>query len=110
MVADGSYIIEIQITAPRIRSDFKPQDAPLIEEQRARQKRRERKLKRFITIIVGYVVIAWMLYLIAITARNIPKLYNPYDVLGVSEVSRYKLYDTVREADRVADSRPLRNR
>jgi translocation protein SEC63 len=28
-----------------------------------------------------------MVYLIIVTQRTVPKLYNPYDILGISEVS-----------------------
>lgn len=30
---------------------------------------------------------AWMVYLIAVTARTVVKTYDPYDILGVSRVS-----------------------
>lgn len=30
---------------------------------------------------------AWMVYLIAVTARTAVKVYDPYDILGVSRVS-----------------------
>lgn len=30
---------------------------------------------------------AWMIYLITVTARTVAKTYDPYDILGVSRVS-----------------------
>lgn len=30
---------------------------------------------------------AWMVYLIVVTARTVVKAYDPYDILGVSRVS-----------------------
>lgn len=30
---------------------------------------------------------AWMVYLILVTARTVVKAYDPYDILGVSRVS-----------------------
>jgi translocation protein SEC63 len=29
---------------------------------------------------------AWMIYLIAVTARSSPKIWDPYDILGISRV------------------------
>jgi hypothetical protein len=37
--------------------------------------------------IGGWVVIAFMIYLIIVTARTVTKIWDPYDVLGVSMVS-----------------------
>ncbi|KAF2843594.1 hypothetical protein M501DRAFT_1006120 [Patellaria atrata CBS 101060] len=75
---------ELENTAPRIQSDFKPEHAALIEGQRKKQKRKERKLKRMILAVAGWLIIAWMSYLLVVTARTIPKIWDPYDVLGIS--------------------------
>jgi len=64
-------------TAPRIKSDY---------SQKKAQKRRERKLKRGIAVIAGWTLMALMAYLIVVTARTIPKIWNPYDILGISDV------------------------
>lgn len=72
--------------APRIKTDFRPEHADLIDNQRKAQKRRERKLKRGIAVIAGWLIMAGMAYLIYVTARTIPKIWNPYDILGISEV------------------------
>jgi translocation protein SEC63 len=73
-------------TAPRIKSDFRPEHADLIDGQRKAQKRKERKLKRAITVVAGWAIMALMVYLIVVTARTIPKIWNPYDILGISDV------------------------
>lgn len=73
-------------TAPRIHSDFKPEHADLIQIQRKKQRRRERRLKRILAAIAGWALMALMAYLIVVTARTIPKIWNPYDILGISEV------------------------
>jgi len=73
-------------TAPRIKSDFRPEHAGLIDGQRKAQKRKERKLKRGITVVAGWTIMALMAYLIVVTARTIPKIWNPYDILGISDV------------------------
>ena len=73
-------------TAPRIKSDYKPEHADLIDTQRKAQRRKDRRLKRIITVVVGWTVMAFMAYLIVVTARTIPKIWNPYDILGISDV------------------------
>ena len=40
---------------------------------------------------------AFMAYLIVVTARTIPKIWNPYDILGISDVSSSVLYACVSE-------------
>lgn len=75
---------ELENTAPRIKSDFKPKDGDLIEAQKRKRLRKERRIKRIITVIVGYAVMAWMVYLIIVTARTTPKVWDPYDILGIS--------------------------
>ncbi|KAI9735380.1 MAG: secretory subunit [Claussenomyces sp. TS43310] len=77
-------------TAPRIKADFTPEHADLIQAQRKKQKRRERKLKRGITVLAGWAIMALMAYLITVTARTTPKIYNPYDILGISESASEK--------------------
>lgn len=71
--------------APRIESTYRPEHADLIDGQRKAQKRRERKLKRGIAAVVGWGIIGFMAYLIMVTARTIPKLWNPYDILGLAD-------------------------
>lgn len=73
-------------TAPRIKTDFRPEHANLIDGRRKAQKRKERKLKRIITVLVGWATMAFMAYLIHVTARTITKIWNPYDILGISDV------------------------
>ncbi|KAL4956779.1 Sec63 Brl domain-containing protein [Aspergillus filifer] len=75
---------ELENTAPRIRSDFKPEHEDLIEAQKRKRLRKERRIKRIVTVIVGYTVMAYMAYLIVVTARASPKIWDPYDILGVS--------------------------
>ncbi|KAF2469816.1 DnaJ-domain-containing protein [Lindgomyces ingoldianus] len=81
---------ELENTATRIETDFKPEHADLIEGQRKKQKRRERRLKRFLFSVGGWLIIAWMVYLMAVTARTVPKIWDPYDVLGVSRSASEK--------------------
>ncbi|KAI9660516.1 MAG: secretory subunit [Bathelium mastoideum] len=71
-------------TAPRIQSDFEPEHADLIDGQKKKQKRRQRKIKRMVTTLAGWLLMAYMVYLMVITARTIPKIWDPYEVLGIS--------------------------
>ncbi len=73
-------------TAPRIKTDYRPEHADLVDVQKKKQRRRERRLKRALTVIAGWAIMAFMAYLIVVTARTIPKIWNPYDILGISEV------------------------
>lgn len=73
-------------TAPRIKTDYRPEHADLVDGQRKAQRRRERRLKRAITVIAGWAIMAFMAYLIVVTARTVPKIWNPYDILGISDV------------------------
>jgi translocation protein SEC63 len=79
---------KIENTAPRIQSDFRAKDDDLIQAQKKRQRRTERKTKRIMTAVIGYAVMTYMIYLIYVTARTVPKIWDPYDILGVSRVSR----------------------
>ncbi|EHY56526.1 secretory subunit [Exophiala dermatitidis] len=75
---------DLEQTAARIQSDFKPKNDDLIESLRRRRKRQNRKTKRIIAVVLGYAFMAYMIYLIAVTQRTAPKMWDPYDILGVS--------------------------
>lgn len=77
---------ELENTGTRIESDFVPEHADLIQGQRKKQKRLERRLKRGLLMVLGWSLIAGMVYLIIVTARIVPKIWNPYDVLGIDSV------------------------
>lgn len=84
---------DLENTATRIESDYRPEDEDIIQSQRKKQKRKERKTKRITSAIVLWGVIAYMIYVIATTQRTIPKLWDPYDVLGVSRSASEKEID-----------------
>ncbi|PYH95435.1 hypothetical protein BO71DRAFT_398000 [Aspergillus ellipticus CBS 707.79] len=98
----------LENTAPRIKSEFKPEHGELIEAQKRKRLRKERRIKRIATVIVGYAMMAWMIYLIIVTARATPKIWDPYDILGVSRsadekaISRhYKRMSLVYHPDKI---------
>ncbi|KAI6092590.1 Sec63 Brl domain-containing protein [Hypoxylon rubiginosum] len=76
--------------APRLKTTYKPEHADLIEAQRAAQKRKQRRIKRAIAVVLGWAVMAGMFYLIITTQRTVAKIWNPYDILGVSESANEK--------------------
>ncbi|KAJ4373356.1 secretory subunit [Neocucurbitaria cava] len=75
---------ELENTGTRIDSDFTPEHADLIQGQRKKQKRLERRIKRGIVMLGGWALNAAMVYLILVTARTVPRIWDPYEVLGVS--------------------------
>jgi len=75
---------QLENTAPRIPTDFKPEHVDIIEGQRLKQKRRERKLKRGLSAVGGWLVMFFMVYLIIVTQRTAPKVWDPHSILGVS--------------------------
>jgi translocation protein SEC63 len=75
---------ELENTGTTIESNFTPEHADLIQGQRKKQKRSERRTKRGILMLGGWSLNALMVYLIYVTARTITKIWDPYEVLGVS--------------------------
>lgn len=88
---------ELENTAPRIDSAFKPKDAEFVDNQRLRQKKRERRVKRLSLAIIGWLFIAVNIYLMITTQRTAPKIWNPYEILDVSMVrDSIKAYGSIR--------------
>ncbi|KAK5131444.1 hypothetical protein LTR08_000908 [Meristemomyces frigidus] len=69
--------------ASPIASPYTPDNADVIDAQRAKQKRKERRLKRILAAAVGWATMAYMVYLMSVTARTAPVIWNPYDILDV---------------------------
>ncbi|KAM3422701.1 hypothetical protein BST61_g186 [Cercospora zeina] len=69
--------------AGHIESAYKPHHEDIINAQRAKQKRKELRMKRIITAITGWAIIAYMVYLVATTTREVAKIWNPFEILGV---------------------------
>ncbi|TKX22925.1 DnaJ domain-containing protein 8 [Elsinoe australis] len=75
---------ELENTAPRIESSFKPKDADLVEGQKRRQKKKERKMKRILLAIGGWIFIAFNVWWMINTTRSAPKIWDPYEILGLT--------------------------
>ena len=69
---------------PQISSSYQPENADIIDVQRAKQKRKEVRLKRILTAATGWLVMAYMVYLMIVTARTTPKIWDPYGILTIS--------------------------
>lgn len=69
--------------AGHIESSYQPDHADIILTTRAKQKRKELKLKRILTALTGWLLMAYMAYLVITTTRLQPKIWNPYEILGV---------------------------
>lgn len=89
---------ELENTGTTIESDFTPEHADLIHGQRKKQKRAERRTKRGVLMLGGWSLNALMMYLIWVTARTVTKIWDPYEVLGISRVRAH----TIILADRTA--------
>lgn len=72
--------------APRIQTSYEAEHGDVVEALRAAQKRKQRRTRRMLAVLLGWVVMGSMAYLIAVTQRAVPKVWNPYDILGISEV------------------------
>ncbi|KAI1432955.1 Sec63 Brl domain-containing protein [Xylaria sp. CBS 124048] len=80
--------------APSIRTSYKPEHADLIQAQAKAYKRKQRRIKRTIAALLGWALMAGMLYLIITTQRTTAKIWNPYDILGLSESATEKQIKT----------------
>ncbi|KAK5636709.1 hypothetical protein RRF57_012421 [Xylaria bambusicola] len=76
--------------APRIQTAYKPEHGDLIQAQAKAHRRKQRRVKRAIAAFLGWAIMAGMLYLIVTTQRTTAKLWNPYDILGISESATEK--------------------
>lgn len=75
---------------PRIKSDYRPKHGDLVDAQRSKYKRQQRRIGLTIAVVVGWATIGYMLYLIRVTEVPSQKLWNPYDILGISEVRTHR--------------------
>ena len=88
---------ELEQTAAKIESEFKPKDDDLIQAQRRRQKKKDRKTKRIVALIFGWPTMLYLGYLVYNSEQTRVKLWDPYDILGVSRVSLIRLGSAERK-------------
>ncbi|KAJ9152075.1 Translocation protein sec63 [Pleurostoma richardsiae] len=75
---------------PRIKSDYRPKHGDLVDAQRSAEKRTHRRLRLTAFVLFGWAVMAYMMYLIHYTEAPTQKIWNPYDILGISESATEK--------------------
>lgn len=68
----------------QISTSYQPEHADIIDTQRAKQKRKELRTKRILTTVAGWLLMAYMVYLMAVTARTASKPWDPFSVLDIS--------------------------
>ena len=78
---------ELESTGSRITSGFTPDHEDLISRSKRKQKRRERKFKRMLVSTLGWLIMGYMVYLMATVTRTTPKIWDPYEILGLSRSS-----------------------
>lgn len=91
----------------QITTDYQPDNADIIDTQRAKQKRKELRTKRMLTAAAGWLVMAYMAYLMAVTPRTAEKPWDPFAVLDISMSandkqikSRYRKLSTTMHPDK----------
>lgn len=72
---------------PRIQTDYRPPQSAIIDAERAKYRRKQRRIGLIVAVVVGWAVMAYTLYLIQFAvAPEEQRVWNPYDILGISEV------------------------
>ncbi|KAL2752888.1 hypothetical protein ACRALDRAFT_1052661 [Sodiomyces alcalophilus JCM 7366] len=82
---------DLEATAPHIKSDYKPEHDKLLQSIRQAQKRKQRRVFRAVFVLAGWALMAFMVHLIITTQRISPKIWNPYDILGISDSASEKV-------------------
>jgi translocation protein SEC63 len=70
---------------PGIKTDYKHKDAEIVESLRRAEKKQHRRVKRALVVLAGWAIMGAMVYLIIVTQRIVPQIWNPYDILGISD-------------------------
>ena len=69
-----------------LKHSYQSSSAATVEAEKQSYQRAQRNVGLIITVLLFWAVMAYMLYLIRITPAPENKLWNPYDILGISEV------------------------
>ncbi|KUI56945.1 Translocation protein sec63 [Cytospora mali] len=76
---------------PRIQTDYKPKHADLVDAQRSKDRKRSRRLGLTLFVLLGWAVMIYTAYLIHfVEAPAAQRVWNPYDILGISESATEK--------------------
>lgn len=75
---------------PRTQTNFRHAHSDTVDSLRKQERRKDRKLWLVVAVLTGWAVMGYMLYLIQTTEAPSQKLWNPYDILGISESATEK--------------------
>lgn len=72
----------------RIQTDYKPKHGEIVESQKAKEHNRgRRRWGLMLFVLVGWAIMVYTAYLIYYVEVPVEKrIWNPYDILGISEV------------------------
>ncbi|CAK7268373.1 secretory subunit [Sporothrix epigloea] len=77
---------------PRVQSNFRHSHSDLVDAERAKYRRQQRRLGLILAVTVGWATIGYMLYLIQYAeAHQIERVWNPYDILGIADSATEKV-------------------
>jgi translocation protein SEC63 len=91
-----TYLLYVRVRTPavvnpRLKTDYKPKGvSDHVDAVRASYRRKQRNIGLAITVVLGWVIMAYMLYLIRIAPTHTQRIWNPYDILGISESATEK--------------------
>ncbi|KAK0711595.1 Sec63 Brl domain-containing protein [Lasiosphaeris hirsuta] len=74
----------------RVQTHYKHTHTELVDTLRKQEKRKDRKIWLALLVVGGWAVMGYMLYLINTTEAPTHKLWNPYDILKISETATEK--------------------
>ncbi|EFX00369.1 protein translocation complex component [Grosmannia clavigera kw1407] len=76
---------------PRIQTDYRPPQASIIDAERAKYRRKQRRIGLILAVVAGWAVMAYTMYLISIAeAPEEQRVWNPYDILGIADSATEK--------------------
>lgn len=73
---------------PHIKTAYRPPHADIVDAERAKYRRQQRRLGLISAVVVGWIIMVYTMYLIHYT--DVPeeqRIWNPYDILGIADVS-----------------------
>ncbi|CAK7204633.1 secretory subunit [Sporothrix eucalyptigena] len=77
---------------PRVASKFRHNHSDLVDAERAKYRRQQRRLGLILAVAVGWATIGYMLYLIQFAeAYKVERIWNPYDILGIADSATEKV-------------------
>lgn len=75
----------------RIQTDYKHDQSSVVDTLRKSEKRKDgTKLWLIALVLAGWAVMGYMLYLIKTTEAPVQNIWNPYDILGISDSATEK--------------------